>query len=194
MDRIGWGVKQTATNISNTNNVVKLMNETLFWWKVRLREKIFHSISKLFNINIVIQLKLHTHTNPHRQSYIVWIYLWMRACFAWMSNATKHMTRSECLMHTIDNTFIQHPDMDCVMGSISTTRTWKMCAFNLFFRSQTEPFSISSIHTRHIHFAHNIQPPEMGKTLLTLILIRTYDYHHNNWFKLDQFQFNYCSI
>lgn len=67
----------------------------------------------------------------------------------------------------------------------------------LSFTNRIFSHFIHKIHThRHATQTHQREttaPSEKNSLKLT-ISIRTYDYHHKHWFKLDQFHFNCCSI
>lgn len=152
-----------------------------FDWKCDCVRKFFpFDFKKLFNINIVIQLNI-----VHPDSHNVWIYPWMRECFAWIW--------MQCAPYTF--TFTAPIVWYDWFGYRKNTGK---CAHSMFsFVHKPKPFfPISSIHKRHTSISHiqSLKNHRMENISFELIVIRSYDYHHINWFKLDQFQFNYCSI
>lgn len=145
--------------------------------------KIFHSISTLSNINIVTkQSNLCTQTVTTVWVSFFFFYLWMRECFAWMRNAKAYGLNLNA-MYTVHSRHIHST-------GIWIETNWKMCAFNIFFRSwRSFSTSITHTHTQATHTINWKKHRECEEKLFTLILIRTTDYtitlnHH--WFKLDR--------
>lgn len=127
----------------NTDNVMKLMNETLCWWNVRLREENFP-----FDFNVVQHKHCYktiefVHTDSHNCLSFVFFFLSMNAWMLRMDEKRQSIwPEFECNVHCTQQTHSQHRNMD--WNKLENVRIQYFLSFMAKFF--------------HIHHTHILRP------------------------------------